>query len=251
MSITKVKNLTGLVVSQGKLSKTVKVRIQTKSYDKRIQKDVLHRKDYLVHDEGELCREGDIVRIQQIPKISARKLFAIAEIKSNVGQKFAEYEVLAKEKIAQEEEEKLREFVEQKEEYKSLVDKIEDLRKLDTIASKVASSEDKKSLIDQIEEIKSRYSIDTWPSTKHVLPLDLTAKVHEFNAKSVELSEIDVRIAKFNQIKEDIFESKYDSIRNEILKSMNSTTNSKSTSKNIIRKFLLNPKNEWPKELEV
>jgi len=39
-----------------------------------------NRKDYLVHDEGELCSMGDIVRIEACRPLSARKHFAIAEI---------------------------------------------------------------------------------------------------------------------------------------------------------------------------
>ena len=39
-----------------------------------------NRKDYLVHDEGELCKTGDIVRIEACRPISARKHFALAEI---------------------------------------------------------------------------------------------------------------------------------------------------------------------------
>ena len=63
-------NFIGLVVSQGKMAKTVKVRVQRKVYDTRIHKEVIKRKDYLVHDEGNLCKEGDVVRIESIPKLS-------------------------------------------------------------------------------------------------------------------------------------------------------------------------------------
>ena len=38
------------------------------------------RKNYLVHDEGELCSAGDIVRIEACRPISAKKHFALAEI---------------------------------------------------------------------------------------------------------------------------------------------------------------------------
>ena len=93
--------------------KTVKVRVQTKAYDTKVHKEVIKRKDYLVHDEGNLCKEGDIVRIQAIPKISARKYFAIADIKINKGQQFALYESLAKEKVAKEATEKIEQFLEE------------------------------------------------------------------------------------------------------------------------------------------
>lgn len=65
-------NFVGVVISQGKMTKTVKVRVQGRVYDKRVDKEILTRKDYLVHDEGSICKEGDIVRIESIPKISKK-----------------------------------------------------------------------------------------------------------------------------------------------------------------------------------
>lgn len=79
-------NFIGVVLTQGKMAKTVKVRVQGKVFDKRIGKEILTRKDFLVHDEGDICKEGDLVRIESIPKRSKRKAFAIAEIKVNKGQ---------------------------------------------------------------------------------------------------------------------------------------------------------------------
>ena len=45
------------------------------------------RKNYMVHDEGNLCSVGDIVRIEACRPISATKHFALAEIlqKRNLG----------------------------------------------------------------------------------------------------------------------------------------------------------------------
>ena len=45
------------------------------------------RKNYMVHDEGNLCSAGDIVRIEACRPISATKHFALAEIlqKRNLG----------------------------------------------------------------------------------------------------------------------------------------------------------------------
>ena len=61
--------------------KTVKVRVQGRVYDKRVDKEILTRKDYLVHDEGSICKEGDIVRIESIPKISKEKLLLLPKLK--------------------------------------------------------------------------------------------------------------------------------------------------------------------------
>src|ERR1700737_2945703 len=38
------------------------------------------RKNYLVHDEGEICSQGDVVRIEAGRPLGARKHFALAEI---------------------------------------------------------------------------------------------------------------------------------------------------------------------------
>ena len=54
-------NFVGLVVSQGKMQKTVKVRVESKVFNKKINKELFHRKDYLVHDEGGISREGRCV----------------------------------------------------------------------------------------------------------------------------------------------------------------------------------------------
>ena len=64
-----------------KNDKTVKVRVQGRVYDKRVDKEILTRKDYLVHDEGSICKEGDIVRIESIPKISKEKLLLLPKLK--------------------------------------------------------------------------------------------------------------------------------------------------------------------------
>jgi Ribosomal protein S17 len=39
-----------------------------------------NRRNYLVHDEGEICSVGDIVRIEACRPISTRKKFCLAEI---------------------------------------------------------------------------------------------------------------------------------------------------------------------------
>ena len=99
-------NFLGFVISQGKMEKTIKVRILQKKFDNKVQKHFLQKKDYLVHDEGNICREGDLVRIEQTRPLSARKFFAVAEIKKNKGQQFATYQKEAKANVSQEESEK-------------------------------------------------------------------------------------------------------------------------------------------------
>lgn len=73
-------NFLGLVVSQGKMQKTVKVRVETKVFNKKINKELFHRRDYLVHDEGEISREGDLVRIEATRPLSKRKFLPLQKL---------------------------------------------------------------------------------------------------------------------------------------------------------------------------
>ena len=45
------------------------------------------RKNYMVHDEGEICATGDVVRIEACRPMSTKKHFALAEVlqRRNVG----------------------------------------------------------------------------------------------------------------------------------------------------------------------
>lgn len=235
-------NFVGLVVSQGKMNKTVKVRVQTKAYDKRVHKEVIQRKDYLVHDEGNLCKEGDIVRIETIPKISARKYFAIAEIKVNKGQQFALYETFAKEKVAQQEQAKITEFLQKRKESENTIEKVEDLKSLDRISKAIQSPEaDKQALLDQINEIKQKYGITSWPSPEPVLKL-------EVNEVSRDLSVVENRIAHIKQILDKFMSSEFAAQRQEVLASLNKNAEDLQphTIKNILRKYVLDPRNEVP-----
>ncbi|KAK9448597.1 mitochondrial 37S ribosomal protein uS17m [Limtongia smithiae] len=84
-------NLIGMVVSHGRMTKTVKVRVHIPVYNSKIDMLINKRKDIMVHDEGNLAREGDIVRIESTKPISAQKFFAIAEIKAPKGRMFEKY----------------------------------------------------------------------------------------------------------------------------------------------------------------
>lgn len=224
------------------MNKTVKVRVQTKAYDKRVHKEVIQRKDYLVHDEGNLCKEGDIVRIEAIPKISARKYFAIAEIKVNKGQQFALYETFAKEKVAQEEQAKITEFLEKRKVFEGTIEKVEDLKSLDRISKAVQSPEaDKQALLEQINEIKQKYGITSWPSPEPVLKL-------EINEASKDLSVVENRIAHIKQILDKFMSSEFDAHRQEVLASLNKNGGELQphTIKNILRKYVLDPRNDVP-----
>lgn len=234
-------NFVGLVVSQGKMSKTVKVRVQTKAYDKRVHKEVMQRKNYLVHDEGDVCKEGDIVRIEAIPKISAKKYFAVAEIKVNKGQQFALYETMAKEKIKTEEKNKIQEFLNRRQEYQHTIQQVEDLKRLDHITKSFQSNPeaDREFLVSEINKIKEKYGITAWPSTEPVLKL-------EINEASRDLTVLENRVENIHLILEKFLSSEYAAQRQEILAKSNSSSEKPHTQKNILRKYVLDPRNEVP-----
>ncbi|CUM48125.1 unnamed protein product [Debaryomyces tyrocola] len=237
-------NFIGLVISQGKMLKTVKVRVQTKAYDTKVHKEVIKRKDYLVHDEGNLCKEGDIVRIQAIPKISARKYFAIADIKINKGQQFALYESLAKEKVAKEATEKIQQFLERRKEYENTIVQVEDLKTLDKLSNTFQSdpSADREFLLSEINAIKEKYNIKSWPSTEPVLKL-------EVNEAAKDLTILQNRVDNIKIILEKLMSEEYTSHRQQILSDLSKTPVEELkpfTQKNILRKFILDPRNECP-----
>ncbi|KAJ2863441.1 hypothetical protein GGH94_003611 [Coemansia aciculifera] len=72
-------NFIGMVVSTA-AQKTVKVRVPKRVMNHHVHKELLMHKNYLVHDELDQCKLGDVVRIEHCRKVSKRKTFAVAEI---------------------------------------------------------------------------------------------------------------------------------------------------------------------------
>lgn len=241
-------NFVGLVVSQGRMNKTVKVRVQGKVYDRRIDKEVIRRKDFLVHDEGNISKEGDVVRIEAIPKISKRKAFAIAEIKINKGQQFAQYEDLAKQRIKQEDELEAKKFIENKEKFKSIVTQLEDLKRLDQLSHQITSGDEEteanyQNLINEVNSIKAKYNIKSWPSTDPIIDLELNEPVYT--------SETEKRVYHMNDILDKVMnDSKYSELKVKILsdKFQNRPIDEiqRSVQKNVLRKYFMHEKNELP-----
>ncbi|KAK6465873.1 hypothetical protein DFJ63DRAFT_34582 [Scheffersomyces coipomensis] len=246
-------NFVGLVVSQGKMAKTVKVRVQGKVYDTKIHKEVIKRKDYLVHDEGELCKEGDIVRIESIPKVSKRKAFAIAEIKVNQGQQFALYEKLAKQKVSQDEKLKQQETIQNKSNLEATTNRINDLRKLDDFANiyqtSNVSDEEKAKLLADINAIKEKYNIKSWPSNEALLNLKINESEVEHQGLEVKIVELQKRRLNLDAILEKFLSDELVETRNSVLSSLTKSSTDqlkKYTVKNLLRKYVLNVENEIP-----
>lgn len=169
-------NFVGIVVSQGKMAKTVKVRVQQPTFNKAINKQLFNRKDYLVHDEGNVCREGDLVRIEATRPLSARKSFAIAQILKNKGQQFARYEQDAKINVAREENQKASEFLARRRQYRldlqndtGLINELLFIDKIAGTPEGKASAED----VAKAEELKKKHNINSWPPEKEIFKLDV------------------------------------------------------------------------------
>ncbi|GAV54598.1 hypothetical protein ZYGR_0AN00660 [Zygosaccharomyces rouxii] len=184
-------NFLGLVVSQGRMQKTVKVRVETKVFNRRINKELFRRKDYLVHDEGQISREGDLVRIEATRPLSKRKFFSIAEIIKNKGQQFALYESQAKSQVAQEESQKTQEFLQRRSERKDSSDSVllRDIRVIQDALSKGDSPE-------ELKEIKARYGVqDFTPDTvRQLLQLDVTKLEGQLKTQSSRIDSVQMRV---------------------------------------------------------
>lgn len=223
-------NFLGLVVSQGRMQKTVKVRVETKVFNRRINKELFRRKDYLVHDEGEISREGDLVRIEATRPLSKRKFFALAEIVKNKGQQFALYESQAKTQVAEEEAAKTQKFLQRRasrnEQGNSVL--LRDILVIQDALSKGQNSE-------ELKKIKERYGVqDFTPETvRQLLQLDVTQLENQLESQRSRIDAVQERVG---QLLEDEAQA------NEYLKAHgvgDPMSLKKNIRKNILRKHVL------------
>jgi len=68
--------LTGRVVSD-KMDKTVTVLVERRVMHPLYKKFIKRSKKYAAHDEGNLCKEGDLVQIEECRPISKRKTWLV------------------------------------------------------------------------------------------------------------------------------------------------------------------------------
>lgn len=223
-------NFLGLVVSQGRMQKTVKVRVETKVFNRRINKELFRRKDYLVHDEGAISREGDLVRIEATRPLSKHKFFAIAEIIKNKGQQFALYESQAKTQVAQEEAEKTQEFLQRRADRNGSGSGVllRDIREIQDALSKGTNPQ-------ELKEIRERYGVQEFtPETvRQLLRLDVTKLEDQLESQRSRIDSVQSRV---QQLLED------EASANEFLKSHgveDPIALKKNIRKNILRKHVL------------
>ena len=76
MSGKVVRTLTGTVVTDA-TDKTVRVRVERRTMHPLYGKVMRRHSHYLAHDEGNACKVGDEVRIQECPRLSKRKSWKV------------------------------------------------------------------------------------------------------------------------------------------------------------------------------
>ncbi|KAI8645729.1 30S ribosomal protein S17 [Parasitella parasitica] len=76
-------NFIGMVVSNA-MQKTIKVKVTSQKLHPVVLKTIKTHKNYLAHDEKEVCKLGDVVRIEACRPLSKQKHFAVAEIVRSV-----------------------------------------------------------------------------------------------------------------------------------------------------------------------
>jgi small subunit ribosomal protein S17 len=79
LRVTAEQNLIGQVVSTA-CAKSVVITVQRQVPHPKYLKRVVLTKKYMAHDETEMCKVGDVVRITSCRPMSARKRFAVAEV---------------------------------------------------------------------------------------------------------------------------------------------------------------------------
>ncbi|MBK1659009.1 30S ribosomal protein S17 [Paracraurococcus ruber] len=70
--------LTGRVVSD-KMDKTVTVLVERRVMHPLYKKFIRRSKKYAAHDEANLCKEGDVVAIEECAPISKRKAWQVVQ----------------------------------------------------------------------------------------------------------------------------------------------------------------------------
>jgi small subunit ribosomal protein S17 len=70
--------LTGRVTSD-KMDKTVTVLVERRVMHPLYKKFIRRSKKYAAHDEANLCKQGDVVQIEECPPISKRKAWLVVQ----------------------------------------------------------------------------------------------------------------------------------------------------------------------------
>lgn len=78
--------MTGVVVSAGKMDKTITVKVDRLVWHLKLRKQFSRSNKYLVHDEKNEAKVSDVVIIEKCSPISARKNFRLVK-RENINSK--------------------------------------------------------------------------------------------------------------------------------------------------------------------
>jgi small subunit ribosomal protein S17 len=81
----KTSNVTGRVVSN-KANKSITVAVERKEKHPVYGKYIRRTTKYMVHDEANECREGDLVEISECRPISKRKAWTLVQVLEKSGE---------------------------------------------------------------------------------------------------------------------------------------------------------------------
>lgn len=231
-------NFIGLVVSQGKMNKTIKVQVEHKTFNRIVNKEIMKRKNHLVHDEGNIAREGDLVRIEACRPLSAKKRFAIAEIRKNKGSQFAKYDEVARQQVLLEENEKAQDFLDRRAKTEmeiqnnaSLISELSFVAKGVNATQGALNPED----ADKIAQIKEKYGIKSWPPQREVLELEIQSLREKVQSLRDTIDFVDPMLVK---LMEEEYTARVDAVLLEVSKKEPQELK-KNVKKNLLRKFLL------------
>jgi len=79
------KEMVGRVVST-KMQKTVVVEVERVKQHPLYKKTLRTSQKYFAHDEGQACKEGDVVRIIESRPLSRRKRWSVVEVVQSTSQ---------------------------------------------------------------------------------------------------------------------------------------------------------------------
>lgn len=78
------REMIGRVVST-KMIKTAVVQVETTNKHELYKKILRTTKKYMAHDEEQVCKEGDLVRIIESRPLSRRKRWSVVEVVQSTG----------------------------------------------------------------------------------------------------------------------------------------------------------------------
>lgn len=228
-------NFVGMVISHGKMNKTVKVRVQRMKFNKLVNKDVVRFTDFLVHDEANKCKEGDVVRIQYVRPLSARKSFAVSEILMNKGLSWIKYREEAPAKVAAEEMRKISEYKEDRAQrlgqdgHENEAQQMDNLRKLNMLSIR---NNRKPKDEEWVTQTMQKYNIPSWPNEQRIFDMEIDQVRKELEDLSVE-----IKNSNFSSYAGDLLENSPEKA-NQILRSLGKAEPEK-LAKNIKKNILM------------